>query len=265
MGTDLNYLPNFPKRDLYTRAWQHVSTYMQNTNPTYFSQMMDAMTNYSNICNYDWMQAQSWWVVPSFFGKWDEENIDIPLLLHPLNMSSLNTLTPQLNWSKVSGAGNYHLQVSDEPSFNSPIIDEVLTDTLYNIPPGLLLYDVPYYWHVSGTGISGTSLSTVWYFIIPNTIGTGSQPVFKGNNLSQNNPNPFNETSTFTVNINHPENVNINVYDMCGRETKRLYNGFLKKGKNTFTINAADFSNGIYYYRLAGESSYAVKKFVVQK
>jgi Tol biopolymer transport system component len=73
MGTDPTFLPNFQKRNLYTRAWQTVSHYMNTYNPMEFQRLMQALSIHWNDCeSMAWQDISSWWVLPSIFGRWPD-------------------------------------------------------------------------------------------------------------------------------------------------------------------------------------------------
>lgn len=89
--------------------------------------------------------------------------------------------------------------------------------------------------------------------------------------LSQNYPNPFNPVTTINYDLPKDGIVTIKVYDILGREMKTLINEMKTAGYHKIIFNAADFTSGIYFYRMtvgpnreAGEFI-AVKKFVIMK
>ncbi|MDD5530461.1 MAG: T9SS type A sorting domain-containing protein [bacterium] len=57
--------------------------------------------------------------------------------------------------------------------------------------------------------------------------------------------------------------VNIKIYDLCGREKGTIYMGVLSKGNYTFTPNI--HKNGIYFVRLSAGKYKEIKKLILMK
>jgi len=91
----------------------------------------------------------------------------VPSLSSPADGSSTSDTTPYFDWSSVSGATLYHIQVDDNSSFSSPEIDTTTSDSDYT-PESPLSPDTHYYWHVQASNACGTrSWSAVWAFTTP--------------------------------------------------------------------------------------------------
>lgn len=100
--------------------------------------------------------------------------LQTPSLISPTNGSSSVSITPLLDWNDISGASSYNIQVSNNSSFTSPIINlSSLPTSQYQINSGILQANTLYYWRVSATGINGTSdWTSAWNFTTiaaPNT------------------------------------------------------------------------------------------------
>ena len=96
-----------------------------------------------------------------------------------------------------------------------------------------------------------------------NTTGINS---FTGENLqvNQNTPNPFYNHSSIEYYLPTNENVNITINDVVGKIVRNeQISG--KKGSNNYTLDATDFPNGVYFYRLTYLNQTITKKFVVNK
>lgn len=89
-----------------------------------------------------------------------------PALVSPANGSVNVPLTPQLDWSDITSALKYRVQVSAGSTFVNTVIDDSsLTESQHIIAPGLLTYNTGYYWRVSvKTGTSWSAFSTAWSF-----------------------------------------------------------------------------------------------------
>ncbi len=89
--------------------------------------------------------------------------------------------------------------------------------------------------------------------------------------LSQNYPNPFNPSTTIKYSIpsavgtgNIPS-VQLNVYDVLGREIATLVNEDKSPGNYSVTFNASKLSSGIYFYQLKAGSFVDLKKMILMK
>jgi len=86
--------------------------------------------------------------------------------------------------------------------------------------------------------------------------------------LSQNYPNPFNPSTRINFSLLKRGTVSLKIYDMLGREVTTLINNQdLSAGDHSVQFNAADYSSGVYYYRIiAGEGVFHdVKKMILVK
>ncbi len=89
-----------------------------------------------------------------------------PALLNPPNGSSGQPLTPTLNWTEVTGADTYGLQVSTDIGFTTTVINLYgLTAAQYQITSGALQYNTLYYWRANAENMYGIGAwSTPWNF-----------------------------------------------------------------------------------------------------
>ncbi len=91
---------------------------------------------------------------------------------------------------------------------------------------------------------------------------TGVPQVYE---LHQNFPNPFNPVTKIKFDIPQFSNVKIRVYDIIGNEVASLYNGELEAGYYIAEWNAADYSSGVYFYRIDAGNYSSVKRMVLIK
>jgi hypothetical protein len=99
---------------------------------------------------------------------------------------------------------------------------------------------------------------------------TGIQPIsneipasFK---LYQNYPNPFNSKSKIKFQISKTSNVRLIVSDALGREVESLVNEQLRAGMYEVTLDASNYSSGIYFYKLEADGELKVtKKMIITK
>lgn len=97
-----------------------------------------------------------------------------PALISPANGSVNIPLTPLLDWSDITSALKYRLQVSAVNTFVTTIVDDSgLTASQYNVTSGLLSYNTGYYWRVSvKTGTSWSAFSNAWSFTTVTALGS---------------------------------------------------------------------------------------------
>jgi len=84
--------------------------------------------------------------------------------------------------------------------------------------------------------------------------------------LHQNFPNPFNPATKISFDLPQDSRVNFIVYDLLGREVKRLVNNEFKvAGKYTYDFNGAPLSSGVYFYRIETEGFTNTKRLMLVK
>jgi hypothetical protein len=83
--------------------------------------------------------------------------------------------------------------------------------------------------------------------------------------LYQNYPNPFNPATIINFELAEETNVTIKVYDILGRVVTELVNGNLNEGKHKVNFNAANLTNGVYFYTIEAGSFRDTKKMILLK
>lgn len=86
--------------------------------------------------------------------------------------------------------------------------------------------------------------------------------------LFQNNPNPFNPSTTISYRLFKPTSVSLKVYSLTGKEVATLVEAQQNAGTYTVEFNAVnhpDLSSGIYFYKLQTEYSSDIKKMILTK
>ena len=83
------------------------------------------------------------------------------------------------------------------------------------------------------------------------------------NELYQNSPNPFNESTIIGFSLANEGNVNIKFFDLSGKVIKAV-NGNFKSGVNQMVINAKELqSSGVIYYQLEAQGFIATRKMII--
>ena len=83
--------------------------------------------------------------------------------------------------------------------------------------------------------------------------------------LNQNYPNPFNPMTKIKFTIPKSGKVKLAAYNLTGEEVALLFDGIKHVGSHTVEWNAANFSSGIYFYRLQAGDFTQTKKMVLLK
>ena len=84
------------------------------------------------------------------------------------------------------------------------------------------------------------------------------------NNVSQNFPNPFNNTSIVKVTLEYAADLSMEVFNLMGQKVYEVSAGDVNAGTYPLTIDASELHSGIYFYTVkAGEKS-VTKKMIVK-
>ena len=83
-------------------------------------------------------------------------------------------------------------------------------------------------------------------------------------------PNPFNPFTSIQYRLPNAGKIDLKIYDLMGREVRRLVNGFTSAGTQSVVWDAKDnlgnpVSSGVYIYRLTTESKMLSKKLILLK
>jgi hypothetical protein len=84
-------------------------------------------------------------------------------------------------------------------------------------------------------------------------------------NLMQNDPNPFNPSTTIKFSLPAADNVELRVYDIVGREVGVILNQKIEAGNHEAVFDGAGLASGVYFYRITTSSFTAVKKMMLIK
>ncbi len=88
--------------------------------------------------------------------------------------------------------------------------------------------------------------------------------------LSQNFPNPFNPETVIKYDLPENTSVQLIIYDLLGREVRRLVDGDMTAGYQNVTWDGRDnagrqVSSGLYIYKIIAGEFIATKKMLLQK
>lgn len=83
--------------------------------------------------------------------------------------------------------------------------------------------------------------------------------------LQQNYPNPFNPSTTIRFQLAQTGRATLMIFNILGQEAATLVEGNLSAGAHTVQWHAANFSTGVYVYRLEAGGSIATRKLVLAR
>lgn len=80
----------------------------------------------------------------------------MPVLTAPVNGAVNVSVTALLDWDSITTAKTYQVQIDEDSTYSSPILDSALiNNSNMSIPPNRLLNNTRYYWRVRGESAGG--------------------------------------------------------------------------------------------------------------
>ena len=92
-----------------------------------------------------------------------------------------------------------------------------------------------------------------------------SQQVPESFKLSQNYPNPFNPSTSIKFSLPNSSFTTLKVYNLVGQEIETLVNENLNAGTYEATLNGANLTSGIYFYKINADGYSETKKMMLIK
>jgi hypothetical protein len=137
--------------------------------------------------------------------------------------------------------------------------DTIVVDTIYSVANSV---------NGDGNPIPGDE----WNFganfsvvIVDNPVKVEDKISLSQFSLSQNYPNPFNPSTIIRYSIDNRQFVTLTVYDMLGNEVATLVNEEKPTGTYQVSFNGAQYTSGVYIYKLETENLINVKKMILLK
>lgn len=221
---------------------------------------------------YYWrVQAVGPYSASSFSAPWSFSNLTTgpikpvaPVLLAPSNGSTGQPTTVNLTFEPADGALRYNVQVAHDAAFH---------DIIYaiNVPKSpVKVVGVPgdlCFWRVQSVGATETSLfSPVWKFTMTTAPEAAGQDVSSSSYaLHDNYPNPFNPSTTITVDVPESGNIRVVIYDLLGHEVAELVSGTVEAGTHSYSFDASNLSSGMYLYRIESAAFTQTKRMMLLK
>ncbi|MBN2356663.1 T9SS type A sorting domain-containing protein, partial [candidate division KSB1 bacterium] len=101
--------------------------------------------------------------------------------------------------------------------------------------------------------LPGYSLSLTGDVIITDILSCSIHAYPKSSILFQNYPNPFNSTTTIKYDIDKPQMIRLDIYNINGKLIKNVFNEFSQSGNFIHTFDMIDIASGNYFCVLSGE------------
>ncbi|MFC2131231.1 aryl-sulfate sulfotransferase [Bacteroidota bacterium] len=172
--------------------------------------------------------------------------LEAPGIISPVNNSNEITESGIIQWTSISAATMYYIQLATDASFNNLIIDEE------SLPENNYLYELSanttYYCRVKAFNDNNSSRwSEKCVFTTNNNTGVKENDQFLMVSIF---PNPSSGLTTFKFNLSEPSIVNITIINLLGNEVVRILNTYNISGIQTYIFDAADLPSGMYYYTI---------------
>ena len=81
--------------------------------------------------------------------------------------------------------------------------------------------------------------------------------------VTQNYPNPYNNTTVISYTLLKPADVSLKIIDLAGRQIFSESYSIANSGQHSITLNATDFSSGVYFYSITSSGYTITKKMVI--
>lgn len=188
-----------------------------------------------------------------------------PTPISPDNNSNNQPLSVALQWSAVSSADFYRVQLATNQNFSPTLVDDSTLTTPSRTISSLNL-NTTYYWRVAAKNLGGTSsFSSAFSFrtIVTTFVEQVGSTFPTTYSLEQNYPNPFNPSTTIRYAIPKESRVLLEIYNLLGQRVATLVDEEQPAAFYQVHWNANGISSGVYSYRLQAGSFVETKKLLL--
>ncbi len=204
----------------------------------------------NNFASSDWSETYSF-----------RTKIQEPMLKSP-GIDELDVpRTGFLMWDGTKGSNKYHLQLSDDYSFNFNILDVTeITDTQFEYKD--LLWETKYYWRVRGYDErSFSDWSNIWSFTTE--IATNITETNHFVHQFEIFPNPSKGSVQLRINGDIKGDINIEMRSILGKSLMKLGNINALDNPKIITFDFSSFANGVYYIIIYAQKTIITKELIL--
>jgi len=145
------------------------------------------------------------------------------------------------------GNDGQHLNISINDGENSAVSEEV-ANALYDASDHLPVY-----------------MDFTYYIEEDNDVPLKNDLSAREFSFAEVYPNPFNNTAKLRFELVESGFVRLGIFNLKGNLVTSLYNGFLKNGSYSYSLNSRDITTGIYFARLVyGKRTETVKMTLIR-
>jgi hypothetical protein len=150
---------------------------------------------------------------------------------------------------QLHGEGWLDAGVADFPALPQAALRLVINQSAQGICEVDELHVFPYSpdWN---RPVSYLSQRLMQFSEFPEYICLGAEDGTERFSLPQNQPNPFNPRTVIRFQLPQTERVNLEVFDLGGRQVATLVQGILTAGEHEVPFSGESLPSGLYYYRL---------------
>ena len=207
------------------------------------------------------------WIATSGGVQWYEglsgtqTKLGMPTLNSPEDYATDVELSPELQWSSVTGAESYNLLVATNSDFSNIIIDEDgLSKSSYQLSD--LDSETEYFWKVSA---SNSTLNGFYSSVNQFTtmLYTSTDNPFAEKDKVNIYPNPARDIVNITIAPTETQKISMKIYTLGGKLINVPVQINANSSGQTYTFDVSDRSNypsGIYIVRVQGETFSRVLK-----
>ncbi|MDX1348719.1 MAG: T9SS type A sorting domain-containing protein [Putridiphycobacter sp.] len=218
--------------------------------------------------------------LPASGGTSQQTTVDVPVVIwihDRTNDAELGFFTYELTADKLGGWYTFNFYQAD-PDNSDPAPPIVLeSDIVYAVT--MESFSTPFWYQAS---IADADFSGAFYFSSDDTwYWNGDEPWVMLNfdesltvnenvinqtiTVSQNQPNPFNDNTIITYNLNQTADVSVEVVDLTGKVVATYNEGVQGAGQYKLNISAENLSGGVYFYNFKAGNYSVTKRMVVSK
>lgn len=228
-------------------------TYFSDSNSIYLDGLNFGTTYYWRV------NAQHAAGVSPWSETWSFTTVNSITLTSPENNATDVSRTPLLKWDDIAGVIDYQVWMDTVNTFPNPVVSTVSTPFSQVISK--LQQKTTYYWKVRGIVALDTSgWSPVWSFV---TTGPDAINEIEGVKSVSIYPNPASSNFTIQMNSLSSDDIQIQITDVTGKVVYDNSTSF-SVGNNIYTINAGNFSSGIYHVNIIKGDAVISRKLMIK-